>query len=75
MIPCVQVEYDLSYSGGDYHDCGEFAYIPLDQVTDQDVESAFEKFTGHDRMHIIHYCPDEVYNQDGYLLAEDDEDE
>jgi hypothetical protein len=64
----IEVEYDLEYSGGNYSDVGDFAMIPVELVDKLGVEAAFEKHTGHDRVHIIHYCPDDRYNASGELV-------
>ena len=67
MTRCIRVEYDLSFFGGDYNGVGQFAYVPVDDIghTPDAVEAAFEKLTGHDRVHIIHYCPDETFDENG----------
>ncbi len=64
---CIQVEFDLEFFGGNYNKVGQFAYIPLDEIgTAPDaVATVFEKQTGHSRQHIVHYCPDETYDQEG----------
>jgi hypothetical protein len=73
VTPCVRVEYDLSYWGGDYAGVGEFIQIPLALVesmrsittADDVVDMAFRKLTHQDSAHIIHYSLDELYDQDG----------
>lgn len=62
----VKVEWDPEYNGGDYSGVGNFALIP---VCD-DVPAAFEKQTGHPRVHIVHYSEDELHDGDGNLLDE-----
>lgn len=47
------VEWDLSYTGGDYSNVGDFVVIEADEG--ETVEKAFERITGRNRMHIIHY--------------------
>jgi hypothetical protein len=68
---CIQVEYDLEYSGGDYSDTGDFAYVPC-SLADRlgSIEAAFERHTGHSRIHIVHYSPDELYTADGEPLED-----
>lgn len=33
--PCVKVEYDCAYTGGDYDGVGTFTYIPLSLICDR----------------------------------------
>ena len=70
--PHFQVEYDLNYYGGDYDKVGKFVYIPKDLI---DVygspERAFEKVTGKDSCHIVHFSLDEIYDSEGNELNED----
>lgn len=61
-MPFIQVEYDPDFAGGNYDKVGQLAYIP---VTEKDIEIAFEKQTGYPRTCIVHYCPDELYTEDG----------
>jgi hypothetical protein len=69
----IRVEYDLNYAGGDYSQVGDFAYVPADCG---DVEEEFEKVTGYDRIHMIHYSPDELYDEQHDLIEDDlDDDE
>lgn len=63
--PCIQVEYHLGYSGGDFDLVGSFAYIPRRLVRSGKVGRAFKAFTGHDPIHIIHFTSDEVFLPDG----------
>ena len=66
-----QVEYDSNYYGGDYDKVGKFVYIPTDLI---DVygspEKAFEKVTGIDSVHIVHFSLDEIYDSEGDKLDE-----
>jgi hypothetical protein len=66
----VKVEYDRNYFGGDYSSVGEFVLIPVDEIqkTPNGVERAFEKRTNLNRLHIIHYSEDELYDSDGNSL-------
>lgn len=68
MTRCIRVEYDLSFFGGNYSGVGQFAYVPVDDIghAPDSVEAAFEKLTGHKRVHIIHYCPDETFDEKGH---------
>ena len=71
--PCVRVEYDLNYAGGDYDKVGIFAFIPLAAIGavpgmltgDERLKAAFQIITCCDPIHIVHYTFDEVYDQDG----------
>ena len=61
-----KIEYDLTYTGGNYSSVGQFAYIPhalIDSLGS--VEAAFEIKTGHDRQHIICTYDEEVYDSKG----------
>jgi len=51
-----QVEYDLKYSGGDYSSVGEIIIVQV--RSNETVEEAFKRETGHDPVHIIHYTED-----------------
>ena len=76
----IRVEYDTTYTGGDYKGVGKFAYIPelmVEQavrackftgIEDDPVHLAFRKLTHMDSMHIIHYSSDERYTKDGGLI-------
>jgi len=76
VTPCVRVEYDMAFWGGDYDGVGDFILIPLALVdsmrgitTDDDlVDMAFRKTTCQDSAHIIHYSLDELYDQDGEII-------
>ena len=61
----LMVEYDLAYAGGDYDKTGEEVAIPVSLIDacGGDVEAAFERLTGHDRRHIIHYG-NEVFSRE-----------
>lgn len=61
----IQVEYDPNYTGGEYADVGQFVLVPSGVKS---VERAFEKKTGLNRCHIVHYCVDEHYNRLGRCL-------
>lgn len=61
----VRVEYDLSYTGGDYDKVGQFALVPVERVDELGMEEAFTRATGHDPTHIIHYSPDEPVTANG----------
>ena len=70
MTSFIRVEYDLNYWGGEYSDVGSFALLPMDKVEANgfDVEKTFAEVTGHDAAHIIHFCPDEVYDANENLI-------
>jgi hypothetical protein len=70
-IPHFQVEFDLNFHGGDYDEVGDFAYVPVGLVAKMGMEKAFQEFTGHDPVHIIHYTEDELFDSEGVEL--DDE--
>lgn len=59
------VEYDLSYTGGDYDKVGQFALVPVERFDELGMEEAFTRATGHDPIHIIHYSPDEPVTANG----------
>jgi hypothetical protein len=61
----IEVEYDLTYSGGDYDKTGQFALVPLLLVEELGLEKAFEQHTKHSAVHIIHYSPDEPRDENG----------
>ena len=61
----IAVEYDLKYFGGDYHGYGATALMPLDGLTDENLKERFQKQTGHDPAHIVHYTFDEPVDADG----------
>lgn len=83
-VPCVKVEYDTTYTGGDYNGVGSFVYIPeelieaslaeLSMIGPHDYEDAlhlaFRKQTHLDSMHIVHYTSDEAYTPDGELIEQ-----
>lgn len=67
---CFRVEYDLNFWGGDYRGTGQFAYVPLALLTEAvEPEEAFERHTGFDRHHIVHYMLDETYDAAGRALC------
>lgn len=74
--PHYKVEWDASYFGGDYNGTGEFAYIPkhkvlsVMQADELDLGDAIEQVfhttvEGASINNIIHYCPDELWTEDG----------
>lgn len=78
LVPCVRVEYDSAFWGGDYDGVGDSVLIPLsligecamqDPDGDDGVELAFTKITTLDSVHIIHYTLDELYDQEGNPLG------
>ncbi len=65
--PHISIEYDESYSGGNYNKVGDRVYIPkavFDRF-EQDEKKTFEWWTGLNPVHIIHCCPDDLYMVDG----------
>lgn len=76
---CVRVEYDLSYTGGDYHKVGDFTYVPLKVIDavrggltdDERLKAAFRATTGYDPIHVVHYTFDQVYDENGNPWDED----
>lgn len=69
--PCVQVEYDPEFFGGNYSSVGSTIAVPLNLVdlAGGSVESAFEVFTGLSSRHIVYYTLDEVVDPEGEPLA------
>jgi len=70
--PHILVEYDTTYTGGEYSGTGQTVLIPLDLIdtiekegSDEPVHEAFQKLTHMDPMHIVSYSPDEIYNKHG----------
>lgn len=70
-----QIEYDLNYYGGDYSAVGEFALIPrwliqyfLEFGSKEPERKAFKSMMGISPQHIIHFCPDEVYDANGEII-------
>ena len=61
----VRVEYDTQYYGGDYDDVGDVALLPEKGLTDENINEMFQKHTGIDPQHIIHYSFDELFTEDG----------
>lgn len=72
-VPCIKVEYDPAYTGGDYSGVGRVSLLPLsaidaaerDGAGEQSVPRAFRNHTGLDPVHIIHYTMDELCNEHG----------
>jgi len=71
-VPHTRVEYDLDFTGGDYSDVGNFAFVPLSVVDRHagDVEAAFKAHTGIDPIHIVNHNLDEVYDENGRILED-----
>jgi hypothetical protein len=67
----IRFEYDPDYFGGEYNKTGQFALVPIDLCAELGNEEAFEKRIGLDKVHIIHFSPDEVYGANGEIM--DDE--
>ncbi len=66
LVPVfIAVEYDLDYWGGDYDGLGEEALLPIDGLTDDNLKERFQKQTGHDPTHVIHYTFDEPVDANG----------
>jgi len=61
----IQFEYDINYHGGDYDKVGQFALVPVKLCEELGDEAAFHKHTGVDPKHIIHFSPDELYDENG----------
>lgn len=63
---CYRIEYDLNYTGGEYTKFGKYAYVPAELVFALNgVHQAFEKHTGIDAIHIVHWSSDELFTEDG----------
>ncbi len=75
--PCVQVEYDLAFWGGDYSSIhSEYVHIPVRLVEQlRSVEDAFVLVTGESRRHIISYSESEHFTRDGEPWEEQTEKE
>lgn len=70
--PHIRVEYDTRYFGGGYTGVGDFVYIPLETISKtHSVEEAFTAQTGLPRVHIIHFCPDELWTAAGEVCEGD----
>ncbi len=54
MEKFVKFEYDLQYTGGNYHLTGNFVFVPVELV-EKHGEKAFELHTGYDICHIINF--------------------
>ena len=61
----VQVEFDRSYTGGDYDKVGEFLLLEEEGLTDENLPERFEAKTGLGPEHIIHYTFDELFDANG----------
>ncbi len=66
MQPCLEVEYDEEHRGGDYSGVGKKVMLPVSlidemgNISSDEVGSAFNKVTGLDPIHIVHYSNEEV---------------
>ena len=69
-VRCIAFEYDMEFADGNYSKVGEFAYVPLALCEELGEEETFEKHTGIDRVHIVHYSSDEIMDQEGNILDE-----
>ena len=77
-VPCLPVEYDPRYFGGNYSKVGRFAYLPhylvnsSDGNTEQDKIANAAKSCGHSFVpeNIVHYNWDEPVDIDGEFLEE-----
>jgi len=68
----VSVEFDRQYTGGDYSGCGERVLLPSECAkSDEQLHKAFEKKTGLSPVHIVGYCPDELFDGDGNPLGQE----
>jgi hypothetical protein len=65
LAPHIRVEYDTHYTGGDYTDVGDYAYIPSALVEQMGVERAFYKTTDINSIHIVHWSADELFTAAG----------
>lgn len=80
--PCMRIEYDPNYAGGEYADVGLFLHVPLSYIdkikgdsTNPDADEtamhvAFEKMTGLAPVRIVHYTFDDLYHESGEDWAE-----
>lgn len=57
-------EYDESWFGGIYTSIGDSAYISIHLILSHGWYGAFEKATGIDRIHIVHYDMNEYYTRE-----------
>lgn len=76
-VKCIRVEWDPKYGGGDYSGVGLFAYLPVEDIEDHldhdaAVKEIFERETGRNPVHIIHYFSDVMYDQEGNEWEEED---
>ena len=66
MQDCLEVEYDTEHRGGDYSGVGKKVMIPVSLIDElgciasDDVGTAFNKITGLDPIHIVHYSNEVV---------------
>jgi len=79
--PHIKVEYDTSYTGGNYSDVGDFAYIPVslidafideshDECFETALHAAFRKLTHLDSMHIVNFNSEERFTESGEAIPE-----
>lgn len=61
----VRVEYDPEYTGGDYSGAGRFVLLPAVLVAGFGMRAAFAYVTKLDPVHVVHWCPGELYAADG----------
>jgi len=59
----IQVEYDENYFGGEYDKVGKFLLVP-EEHRDR-ICNYFTEKTGLDSIHIVHWSPDELVNENG----------
>ncbi len=71
----IEVEYDLTYYGGDYTQTGDTVLVPLDLCNTLGTEKAFEKFTGYEQQHIVSIREDELYDEEGEVVDDATEEE
>ena len=70
--PHVQVEFDMSYYGGNYGSVGSHVYVPeaLIDLMDGNVPAAFSKFARIDAVHMVSYTGDQRFDAEGEPLEE-----
>jgi hypothetical protein len=61
----LQVEYDVSYTGGDYAGTGVTVLVPAVLADVVGVGEAFRAVTGLDPAHVIHCALDDLYDAEG----------
>jgi hypothetical protein len=65
------VEFDRQYTGGDYSGCGDTVLLPSECAkSEKKLHKAFEKKTGLSAIHIVSYCPDELFDEHGEQLED-----